>query len=105
MKTTKKQAREIYDEFNGVLRWLNGGTSKENGRSAARCFARLQEVAAKAVVAVETAGEPLQADSWLFDALKTLPERADAFGERYGIPAVVEPTEDEKIRSLASLQQ
>jgi len=31
MKTTKKQAEEIFDRYYGVLRNLNGGTCKENG--------------------------------------------------------------------------
>ena len=87
MKTTKGQAKEICDSFRGILHWLNGGTAEENERSAARCFEQLTVYANQAAEAVKNPGKLLLADDWRFNALSELPDRAKAFGERYGLVA------------------
>jgi len=83
-KTTKKQAREIYDRFHGVLLNLNGGTIKENEAMAEKCFEELKQWADKAEIAAENPSKPLRDDAQLFKMLKALPERRKAFGKRYG---------------------
>ena len=87
MKTTKTEAKAIYDNFHGILRCLNGGTRDENERNAPRCFERLGEISKDAVSAVENAGKLVRNDEWLMTALTELPLKHKAFGDRYGLSA------------------
>ena len=116
MKTTKTQAKEIYDNFHGILRCLNGGTGEENKRNAPRCFERISKVAEDSIIALENAGKLLRNDEWLFEALQSLPERARKFGEQYGLtggevkPEPVkaesnELTNDERVALIGMLAQ
>ena len=94
MKTTKTQAREIYDSFHAVLRNLNGGTAEENKRQAPRCFERLQEVAAQAAEAVENPAK-LFKSSWYWEALNvSIPDRLKSYAVRYGFDDDDEPMPD-----------
>ena len=86
MKTTKTQAKNIYDSFFGILRCLNGGTVEENKRSARHCYDRLKEVAAEAEAAAANAGKLVKNDAWLWEALtETIPARLESFRRRYNI--------------------
>ena len=85
MKTTKTEAKRIYDDFHGILRCLNGGTREENKRNAPRCFERLGEISKESVSAIENAGKLVKKDEWLMDALSGLPSKHKAFGERYDL--------------------
>jgi hypothetical protein len=87
MKTTKTEAKRIYDDFHGILRCLNGGTREENERNAPRCFERLGEISNESVDAVANAGKLVRNDEWLMEALTGLPLKYKAFGERYGFSA------------------
>lgn len=83
-KTTKAQAKNIYDKFFGVLRCFNGGTREENERMSAHCWERLQAVAAEAKELAANPNKHLQNDSWLMEALnETIPARLQSYFERY----------------------
>ena len=84
MKTTKKQAQEIYDNYMGVMRNLNGGTKAENEKMAARCFEMLREWAEAARAAAQNPSKKLMEDS-LLDMIRALPGKREAFGVRYNL--------------------
>lgn len=84
-KSTKKQARNIYDSFHGTLRCLNGGTVEENKRQSEHCYARLLEHVAEAEHVIANAGKLLINDEWLFEAVNGLSVRAQQFAGRYGL--------------------
>ena len=85
MKTTKTEAKRIYDSFHGVMRCLNGGTREENERNAPRCLERLSQIGVEATGAIDNAGKLLTGDERLYDMVSELPGKAVAFGERYGL--------------------
>jgi hypothetical protein len=86
MKTTKTQAKEIYDNFFGIMRVLNGGTVDENKRNAPRCFERMTFYAEQAAEAVTNPAKRFRENAWLWEALnETLPARLKSFGERYNL--------------------
>ena len=84
-KSTKKQARNIYDSFHGALRCLNGGTVEENKRQSGHCYARLLEHVVEAEQVIANASKLLINDEWLFEAVNGLSVRAQQFADRYGL--------------------
>lgn len=99
MKTTKKKARELYDEFHGVLRCLNGGTVEENNRNAKACLERLIPIAAEAARAIENPSKPLAEDMGWMELLSGIPARLERFKESY--PEAVKAIAEEKGKSDA----
>ena len=86
MKTTKTQAKEIYDNFFGIMHVLNGGTRDENKSNAPRCFERMTFYAERAAEAVANPSKRFRENAWLWESLnETLPARLKSFGERYNL--------------------
>ncbi len=86
MKTTKKQALAIYDEFHGALRCHNGGTREENLRMAPHCYSRLVEIAKEATMLAANPSKRLLQDHWLMEKLaETIPDRTESFKNRYNL--------------------
>jgi len=81
-KSTIAQGKEAYDNFHYTLRWLTGGTPRENRLQAPQGVFTLKKELDKALEVMANPSKPLR-NHWIWERLEELESRFEKYEERY----------------------